>query len=55
LVVVARGKLLVFVDERERMTGGEVISEISLVTSAGSPKFLTGSRRDPTPSAGGFE
>lgn len=55
MVVVARGKLLVFVDERERMRGGEDISEISLVASAGSPKLLTGSRKDPTPSAGGFE
>ena len=37
------------------MTGGEDMSEINLVASAGSPKLLTGSRKDPTPSAGGFE
>ena len=41
--------------DRERITGGEDMSEISLVARAGSPKLLTGSRKDPTPSPGGFK
>ena len=53
MVVVARDSALVF--ERELMTGGDDMSEINLVASAGNPKLLTGSRKDPTPSAGGFE
>ena len=52
MVVVAGGNLLV---DRERITGGEDMSEISLVARAGSPKLLTGSRKDPTPSPGGFK
>ena len=55
MVVVAGGNLLVFVEERERITGGEDMSEISLVARAGSPKLLTGSRKDPMPSPGGFK
>ena len=55
LVVVEGGKLLVEGEERERMTGGEDISEINFVARAGSPKLLTGSKKDPTSSGGGFE
>ena len=55
MVVVARSNSLVSVEERERITGGEDISEISLVARAGSPKLFTGSRKDRTPSPGGFE
>ena len=43
------------VGERERITGGEDISEISFVASAGSPRLLTGSRKDPKPSPEGDE
>ena len=55
MVVVAGGNLLVFVEERDRITGGEDMSEISLVARAGSPKLLTGSKKDPISSGGGFE
>ena len=55
LVVVGRGKLLEEGEERERMTGGEDISEINFVARAGSPKLLTGSKKDPISSGGGFE
>ena len=55
LVVVGGGELLVEEEERERMTGWEDISEISFVARAGSPKLLTGSKKDPTSSGGGFE
>ena len=55
LVVVGGGKVLVEGEERERMTGGEDISDINFVASAGSPKLLTGSKKDPRSSGGGFE
>ena len=55
LVVVGGGKVLVEGEERERITGGEDISEISFVARAGSPKLLTGSKKDPRSSGGGFE
>ena len=55
LVVVGGGKVLVEGEVRERMTGGEDISEISFVARAGSPKLLTGSNKDPISSGGGFE
>ena len=55
LVVVGGGRLFVVEEERERMTGGEDISEINFVARAGSPKLLTGSKKDPISSGGGFE
>ena len=36
----------------ERITGGEEMSEINLVASAGSPKLLTGSRKEMSDSNG---
>ena len=36
----------------ERTTGGEEMSEINLVASAGSPKLLTGSRKEMSDSNG---